>query len=569
MILALLLLLSGLTISAVAIYYSVAGLVAIFSAAVIPIMVMGISLEVGKLVIASWIKARWKQAPFLMKSYAIVAVSILMVITSLGIFGFLSKAHSDQSLVSGDVQAKVAIYDEKIKTAKENIESDRRQLKQMDDAVDQIMGRSSDEKGADKANAVRKSQQRDRASLAQDIESNQKIIAKLNDESAPIRAEVRKVDAEVGPIKYIAAFIYGANPDANILERAVTWVIILIVIVFDPLAVVMLLASQMTFQWVKEDKLAEEKRLRQLAEENTSGEMTKDTQTVKVRDDSVGELPIDEPTIVELDSYVGEKPTAQELAEIAKEDDYGDCPKCNTKMLHATGIGIFCPNKQCDVGDAPLLYIDESVKVTEPTVQYEILEDSEEEFVDVPQEPMYEADDWPLTEEQIEQISESMTDLPTGELTEKSTILSEVAEDIIDRPGDYVTTPVVEEPPRKSVAEAAPAVGRRVMYASTQITADNTMPIGVQSQAGFGAEFPSVPSKGDVFLRVDILPNILYKYNGTKWIEIDKTQTDVYAYEEEYIKYLIEQIDTGKYDPDMLTDVEREQIQEYLKKHAQ
>lgn len=539
MILALLLLLSGLAISAVAIYYSVAGLVAIFSAAVIPIMVMGISLEVGKLVIASWIKARWKQAPFLMKSYAIVAVSILMVITSLGIFGFLSKAHSDQSLVSGDVQAKVAIYDEKIKTAKENIESDRRQLKQMDDAVDQIMGRSSDEKGADKANVVRKSQQRDRVSLAQDIESNQKIISKLNDESAPIRAEVRKVDAEVGPIKYIAAFIYGANPDANILERAVTWVIILIVIVFDPLAVVMLLASQMTFQWVKEERIAEEKRLRELAEENTSDEMTKDTQT-EISKESVGELSVHEPIVEKI-----------------VEEDHGDCPKCNTKMLHAAGIGIFCPNKQCDVGDAPLLYIDESVKVPEPTIQYEILEDSEELLIDVPQEPQYEQDDTPLTQDDIEQIRKSVTDLPTGELTEKSTILPEVAEES------------VQEPPRKTFSEAAPGRGRRVMYASTQITADNTIPIGVQSQAGFGAEFPSVPSKGDVFLRVDILPNILYKYNGTKWIEIDKTQTDVYAYEEEYIKYLIDQIDTGKYDPDMLTDVEREQIQEYLRKHAQ
>ena len=539
MILALLLLLSGLAISAVAIYYSVAGLVAIFSAAVIPIMVMGISLEVGKLVIASWIKARWKQAPFLMKSYAIVAVSILMVITSLGIFGFLSKAHSDQSLVSGDVQAKVAIYDEKIKTAKENIESDRRQLKQMDDAVDQIMGRSSDEKGADKANVVRKSQQRDRVSLAQDIESNQKIISKLNDESAPIRAEVRKVDAEVGPIKYIAAFIYGANPDANILERAVTWVIILIVIVFDPLAVVMLLASQMTFQWVKEERIAEEKRLRELAEENTSDEMTKDTQT-EISKESVGELSVHEPIVEKI-----------------VEEDHGDCPKCNTKMLHAAGIGIFCPNKQCDVGDAPLLYIDESVKVPEPTIQYEILEDSEELLIDVPQEPQYEQDDTPLTQDDIEQIRKSVTDLPTVELTEKSTILPEVAEES------------VQEPPRKTFSEAAPGRGRRVMYASTQITADNTIPIGVQSQAGFGAEFPSVPSKGDVFLRVDILPNILYKYNGTKWIEIDKTQTDVYAYEEEYIKYLIDQIDTGKYDPDMLTDVEREQIQEYLRKHAQ
>ena len=254
MILAYLLLLTGLTISAVAIYYSVVGLTAIFSAAAIPIIIMGSALEVGKLVCASWLKANWERAPRFMKYYMVTAVIVLMVITSMGIFGFLSKAHNDQTLVSGDVGSKIAIYDEKIKTAKENIEADRKQLKQMDEAVDQIMGRSTDEKGADKANAVRKGQQRDRISLAKDIETQQKLIASLNDEASPIRAEVRKVEAEVGPIKYIAAFIYGTAPDESMLERAVTWIIILIVIVFDPLAVIMLLAAQMTFQWAREQK---------------------------------------------------------------------------------------------------------------------------------------------------------------------------------------------------------------------------------------------------------------------------------------------------------------------------
>jgi len=258
MILAWLLLLTGLTISAVAIYYSVVGLTAIFSAAVIPIIVMGSALEVGKLVCASWLKANWTRAPAYMKYYMISAVIILMIITSLGIFGFLSKAHNDQNLVSGDVQSKIAIYDEKIKTARENIEANRKQLKQMDEAVDQVMGRSTDEKGADKAVSVRKNQSRDRVALAKDIEANQKLIATLNDQAAPIRAEVRKVEAEVGPIKYIAKFIYGEKgADENMLEKAVTWIIVLIVIVFDPLAVIMLLAAQMTFGWLREQKKAE------------------------------------------------------------------------------------------------------------------------------------------------------------------------------------------------------------------------------------------------------------------------------------------------------------------------
>ena len=253
MILAWLLLLTGLTISAVAIYYSVVGLAAIFSAAVIPIIVMGSALEVAKLVCASWLKANWEQAPRLMKLYMTIAVIVLMLITSMGIFGFLSKAHSDQSLVSGDVMSRISIYDEKIKTSKDNIEANRKALRQMDEAVDQSMARSTDEKGANRAVSIRQSQARERTRLQNEIVAEQKNIAKLNDEAAPIRAEVRKVEAEVGPLKYIAAFVYG-DTDETLLEKAVTWVIITIIVVFDPLAVIMLLAAQMTFGWRKENE---------------------------------------------------------------------------------------------------------------------------------------------------------------------------------------------------------------------------------------------------------------------------------------------------------------------------
>lgn len=271
---------TALIISLSAAVYSILGLTAIFAAAFWPIVIMGGSLEVGKIVTTLWLHKYWNKAELQYKVYLCSAVAVLMFLTSMGVFGFLSKAHSDQALVSGDVTSKLEIYDEKIKTAKENIESDRKQLKQMDEAVDQILARSTTEGGADKANAVRKSQQRDRSSLAKDIESNQKVIADLNEQSAPIRAENRKVEAEVGPIKYIAAFIYGANPDASLLESAVTWIIIMIVIVFDPLAVIMLLASQMTFAWAREQKEEEH------------------------------------PTIAELDTFVGEKPTKEELEQI-------------------------------------------------------------------------------------------------------------------------------------------------------------------------------------------------------------------------------------------------------------
>jgi hypothetical protein len=152
------------------------------------------------------------------------------------------------------VQSRIAIYDEKIRTAKDNIDANRKALRQMDEAVDQVMGRSQDEKGADKAVAIRRAQQKERVRLQSEIAAEQKTITALSEERAPIAAEVRKVEAEVGPIKYIANFIYGDNPDANILEKAVTWVIIIIVVVFDPLAVILLLASQYSFQWFRKQE---------------------------------------------------------------------------------------------------------------------------------------------------------------------------------------------------------------------------------------------------------------------------------------------------------------------------
>ena len=242
---------SGLSISAVAVWYSVAGLVAIFAAAAIPIIIMGVTLEVSKLVATVWLKMNWRIAPKLIRTYLIIAITILMLITSMGIFGFLSKAHLDQAVPTGDVVDQVSLLDEKIKTQRENIDASRKALKQMDEAVDQVMARSTDEKGADKAANLRRSQQRERNQLQNDIAKAQSAIAKLNEERAPIAKDLRKIEAEVGPIKYIAALLYGDNPDQNLLEKAVRWVIIIIVIVFDPLAVILLLASQYSFQWFR------------------------------------------------------------------------------------------------------------------------------------------------------------------------------------------------------------------------------------------------------------------------------------------------------------------------------
>ena len=239
----------ALGLSAVAAYYAVVGLIAIFAAAVIPIAIMGSLLEASKLVVASWLYKNWKEIPILLKSYFTVALVVLMLLTSMGIFGFLSKAHLDQAIPTGDVQSKLALIDEKIKTEKENINASRKELSQLDAQLDQTISRTTDQGGTERAIQIRRNQQKDRNRILTEIGSAQTKIAKLNEERAPIASEVRKVEAEVGPIKYIAQVIYG-DADTDLLEKAVRFVTILIVLVFDPLAVLMLVAAN--WQWRKD-----------------------------------------------------------------------------------------------------------------------------------------------------------------------------------------------------------------------------------------------------------------------------------------------------------------------------
>jgi hypothetical protein len=384
MILALLVMITALSISAVAIYYSIAGLVAIFAAAAIPIMIMGGVLEVGKLVTAVWLHRYWSKATWWLKSYLSIAVLVLMFITSMGIFGFLSKAHIEQTSASVEnvaqveqidkqiaqlnavisraedtinktetsgtgadqnIQAQIDKEQERIDTAydrvKPAIDQTNTQLKEDSKlytdqiaAIDVNLAKLADMSGIDTKdrNAVKLLQQlvgarpdgaygsgtaravkaykegleskkqnlfvqiqelkntakeevkRLRARAELEIDDSNKLIERLRkqlgtdtgvdidaiideqnlriktanteldvltEEKFTIEAEYRKLEAEVGPIKYIAEFVYGEAADKTMLEEAVRWVIIIIIFVFDPLAVLLLIASQYTFGWVR------------------------------------------------------------------------------------------------------------------------------------------------------------------------------------------------------------------------------------------------------------------------------------------------------------------------------
>lgn len=238
----------GLSLSAIAAFYAVSGLMAIFAASAIAIAIMGTALEISKLVVAAWLYNNWVDIPRLMRAYFVVALLCLLTLTSLGIFGYLSKAHLDQAIPSGDVVQRLMLIDEKIQTQRITIENTRAVIIQMDAAVNQTMARTDDARGAERALQIRRSQARERARFTDEIETAQAEIAKLNTERAPVASEVRKVEAEVGPIKYIAALIYGNNLGSEFLESAVRVVILMIIFVFDPLAVLMLIAANFSLK---------------------------------------------------------------------------------------------------------------------------------------------------------------------------------------------------------------------------------------------------------------------------------------------------------------------------------
>jgi hypothetical protein len=375
----------------------------------------------------------------------------------------------------------------------------------MDEGVDSVLGRSADEKGADKAVALRRAQQKERGRLQAEILQSQKSIAELNDARAPIAAEVRKIEAEVGPIKYIAAFIYGDNPDANLLERAVRWVIIILVVVFDPLAIMMVLASTESMKWERE------RRLRP-AYEADDGPLSEE-QIEQLR------------KIAELEQPKGETVPISKLFE-----DPGEHPA--DTFDHEQDL----PQDPHPPG---WMYRDlESNTLTEAEVQEVIAEFDQARHT----EPVV------FTPEYLDALAQD--------------------DDHDDHDDPRIRAAVKQwksENPDRTIKEerAKLARGKIDQLPWMQLIADNDL--GREPTSGFGISFPAMPIKGDTYMRVDSMPNVLYKFNGAHWIIVDKTLTDNYTYDDAYIEHLIAKLTSGEYDPDMLSDAEADAIARRVK----
>lgn len=238
--------LTGISLSAVAGFYSIVGLTAIFAGAVIPIIILGSVLEVAKLVSVSWLHYNWKIASRAVRAYLIFAIMILMFITSMGIFGFLSKAHIEQqSKLDTGISTEVPKIELLIKNNEEQIADNRKQIEQIDAAINAIREKGKSAKDAQAALDSAKRETAKRNELNTKVVELQTEVANLKSKKIALENEVKKLEVEVGPIKYVAELIFEAS-DTKLLDKTVRIVIMILISVIDPLAIFLLIAFNLS-----------------------------------------------------------------------------------------------------------------------------------------------------------------------------------------------------------------------------------------------------------------------------------------------------------------------------------
>jgi len=229
---------AGIAISAISAWYSIVGLTAIFAGAFWSIVIMGATLEIGKIVTATYLYRNWKSLSLLITTYFISAVMILMAITSMGTFGYLSKAHIEHTSDSQNIDAKLERIDQMITRERERIVRAERVQSQLDASINSLI----DQKYVVIGLEARRKQESERKDIAERIREYQTTIDKLTDEKIPLQQSMRDARREVGPIRYVAELIYGSS-DTELMERSIRGIIILLVLVLDPLAILLIMVS--------------------------------------------------------------------------------------------------------------------------------------------------------------------------------------------------------------------------------------------------------------------------------------------------------------------------------------
>ena len=572
MILGFITLLTAIAISSVAAYYSILGLVAIFSAAALPIIVMGGVLEAGKLMAAVWLHKNWKRASFAYKLYLVPAIVVLMLLTSMGVFGFLSKAHLDQGIPTADIEANIQLIDVRINAQMENIDVSQKILDQLDREVEEILARSKSEAAVRRASQLRTKQATEREKLQASIDEARAEIAKLNEEKAIITTQLRKLVAEVGPVKYVAELIYGEDSGESTLDKAVRWVIITIVGVFDPLAIVLLLASTKQFEWaiIARDRRREEKERTKTI--TTSQTNQKELDALKAKADVEKEKRIAlEKTVTELN---------EKLSSITEQKDATQTELQLLKKEHASLVmELEHLSKTSETSNAETTELQEqiqqlksqidqkeseknslTIELSTKTQLLKELQSDLDEMLKTNESTLVHAREIDQTNAKLqEELNKYISELDSAKAElEYLTAVKETLEDALARAKDNEQSESQNSDDTNvssNIEEAKPVIQTVESISETQT------PLGAtEINVTMDVEFTPNPNKGDICIRVDFTPSKIFKWNGDKWIAVSKEHTDSYLACEEYIEFMKAALDNGTYSLSDLTPQEQQAI---------
>jgi hypothetical protein len=569
---------TAISISSVSAYFSILGLTAIFAAAKLPIIILGSTLEFGKVVSTLFVHRHWKDLSRSLKIYLVIAITILMMITSMGTFGFLSKAHLDQALPSDNNQIQLNIIDQKIQTDKDNITAAKQELTQLDTAVNQMMGRTTDATGAQRAVNIRKNQAKDRQRIADTIDSANKDLLTLQQQEAPLKAEQNKIAVEVGPIKYIADLIYGQSEDPNVLEKAVRIVILMLVSVFDPLAIVLLLATTSIMRILPKKKkeipveqpIIKDKIADNIIEEIVESHKEMDAFTKKYVEPEFklgdapsgvkefGVIPLEEMTEEMKQEYEAEIATLKAALEVKAS--------INDSLTQALRI------KEEEISSLKAEKNAESERISQlldgyqtRIDNYEQLQDDLKQVIDAERsasEELQKANNDLFDE--LESVNGKFleyvktTDEYIAELMDKLSLEHQNSSELVNNLQER-DSKLAELSSKVNELTTPEAIADRMLTISP-------LKIEEYSTEEFGNEFPENPFNGQLFVLTNAKPHVVYKYiMDYGWVPVDKSTTDSYI-TDSYALFLVEAIASGEFDISELTEREQERITEVLTK---
>lgn len=473
-------LLTALSMATVAAVFAIYGIIAIFAGMPQFALVMGAVIELGKIVGISWLYRNWNE-PTKIKYAMAPLVLVAMMLTSMGIFGLLSKAHLEQTSPVANNEIQIERLNQQITREQSRITDAEQVISQLDQSVQALIDFARI-RGSDGALAVREGQAEQRELLRQTIDTAQAEADRLEDQKLELSQQLQAIELEVGPVKYIAELVYGDDTDRT--EEAVRWVIIAFIFVFDPMAILLLMAANYT-----------------LDHRNKKPE----TFPIKQEITTVKNIEEDHHPSVYTDPIIFPN-------------------KSNTTIVESTNKTDSLQERDV-IENEPTLQTSDNISI-EPVVEPSAVEDAAQA----------------IAESAVLQKKPQDTQI----ITDGVTPICEVG-------GGYV-----EYNNRLFQKEAL-----KELLPELFLLKPDELYIPSSS---FGTQFPKIAKKKDIFVRVDVIPNKVYRFEGSKWIEINKDLSSTYLYDQEYIKYLIAKIDKGEYDVDLLSDQEEIQIEEYLTK---